>query len=54
MIPENLHNKIIEGIFLSSKCYSYICENDILENENKIKITFYTQKVFQIVIQNNL
>ena len=27
MTPENLHNKIIEGIFISSKCYSYICEN---------------------------
>ena len=37
MTPENIHNKIIEGIFLSSKCYSYICENDILENENKMK-----------------
>ena len=37
MTPEKIHNKIIEGIFLSSKCYSYICENDILENENKMK-----------------
>ena len=35
--PENLHNKIVECIFLSSKSYPYICENDILENENKMK-----------------
>ena len=35
--PENLHNKIIESIFLSSKSYSNMCENDILENENKMK-----------------
>ena len=35
--PENLHNKIVGSIFLSSKSYSYICENDILENENKMK-----------------
>ena len=37
MTPENLHNKIIEGIFLSSKCYSYICKSGIAVNENKIK-----------------
>ena len=35
--PENLHKKIVESIFLSSKSYSYICENYILENENKMK-----------------
>ena len=34
---ENLHNKIVESIFLSSKSCSYICKNDIHENENKIK-----------------
>ena len=34
---EHLYNKIKEGIFLSSKCYSYICENDIPGNENKLK-----------------
>ena len=27
--PEYLNNPIQEGIFLSSKCYSYICKNDI-------------------------
>ena len=35
--PENLFNKIKEGIFLSSKSYSYICENDIPDNNNKVK-----------------
>ena len=35
--PENLFNEIKEAIFLSSKCYSYICKNDILKNENKMK-----------------
>ena len=34
---EHFHNKIKESIFLSSKCYSYICEKDILGNENKLK-----------------
>ena len=37
MTPENLFNEIKEGIFLSSKCYSYICKNDILDNDNKMK-----------------
>ena len=37
MTPENLFNEIKEGVFLSSKCYSYICKNDIPDNENKIK-----------------
>ena len=37
MSPENLFNKIKEGVFLSSKSYSYICDNDILNNNNKIK-----------------
>ena len=35
--PEYLYNSIQEGIFLSSKSYSYICKNDIPENEHKIK-----------------
>ena len=37
MTPENLFNEIKEGVFLSSKCYSYICKNDISKNENKMK-----------------
>ena len=35
--PEYLDNPIQEGIFLSSKCYSYICKNNIPENEHKMK-----------------
>ena len=27
--PEYLYNPIQEGVFLSSKSYSYICKNDI-------------------------
>ena len=35
--PENLFNEIKKGIFLSSKCYSYIFKNDIPDNDNKMK-----------------
>ena len=34
---EHLYNKIKEGVFLSSKCYSYICKSHIPGNENKLK-----------------
>ena len=34
---EILDNPIQEAIFLSSKCYSYICKSDIPGNENKMK-----------------
>ena len=34
---DHLHNKIKEGIFLSSKCYSYVCKGNISGNENKMK-----------------
>ena len=37
MSPENLFNEIKEGVFLSSKSYSYICKNDVPNNKNKIK-----------------
>ena len=37
MSPENLFNEITEGVFLSSKSYSYICKNDIPDNNNKIE-----------------
>ena len=37
MSVDNKFNKIKEVIFLSSKCYSYICENDISKNVNKLK-----------------
>ena len=35
--PEYLNNPIQEGVFLSSKSYSYICKNDIPKNEHKMK-----------------
>ena len=35
--PESLNNPIQEGVFLSSKSYSYICKNDIQKNEHKLK-----------------
>ena len=34
MKPECIDNPIKEIISLSSKCYSYICKNDIKDNEN--------------------
>ena len=34
---EILNNPIQEAIFLSSKCYSYLCKSDIPGNENKMK-----------------
>ena len=37
MEPEQLNNPIKEFISLSSKCYSYICKNDIENNKNKLK-----------------
>ena len=35
--PECIDNLIKEFISLSSKCYSYICKNDIENNKNKLK-----------------
>ena len=37
MEAEQLDNPIKEFISLSSKCYSYICKNDIENNKNKLK-----------------
>ena len=37
MEPECINNAIKEFISLSSKCYSYICKNDIENNKNKLK-----------------
>ena len=37
MEPERLDNPIKEFIALSSKCYSYICKEDIENNKNKLK-----------------
>ena len=35
--PESLNNPIQEGVFLSSKSYSYICKNYIPKNKHKMK-----------------
>ena len=35
--PESLNNPIQEGVFLSSKSFSYICKNYIPKNEHKLK-----------------
>ena len=37
MEAEFIDNPIKEFISLSSKCYSYICKNDIKNNKNKLK-----------------
>ena len=37
MEDEHLDNPIKEIITLSSKCYSYICKEDIKDNKNKLK-----------------
>ena len=37
MEAECINNPIKEFIGLSSKCYSYICKNDIEDNKNKLK-----------------
>ena len=37
MSVDNLFNKIKEAVFLSSKSYSYICKNNIPDNNNKMK-----------------
>ena len=37
MEPEYLNKPIQEGVFLSSKSYSYICKNDIENNKHKMK-----------------
>ena len=37
MEPECIDNPIKEFISLSSKCYSYICKNDIENNKNKLE-----------------
>ena len=37
MEPECVDNPIKEFISLSSKCYSYLCKNNIKDNKNKLK-----------------
>ena len=35
--PEQLNNPIKQGVFLSSKSYSYLCKNNIENNKNKLR-----------------
>ena len=46
MEPEKLDNPIKELITLSSKCYSYICKEDIENNKNKLKNNIVHSKGF--------
>ena len=52
--PEHIDNPIKEFISISSKSYSYICKNDIENNENKLKIVLFTLKELQIHIKINI
>ena len=54
MEPEYTNNPIKEFIALSSKCYFYICKNDITDNKNKLKIMLFILKEFQIHIKINI
>ena len=54
MEPECINNPIKEFISLSSKCYSYICKNDIENNKNKLKTLLFIVKEFQILIKINI
>ena len=47
MEPEYLYNPIQEAVFLTSKCYSYICKNDIEKNEHKLKSNVLHKKGIQ-------
>ena len=66
--PGSLNNPIQEGVFLSSKSYSYICKNDIPNNKHKMKnnilhtkgiMNYYSQQYIdhnffkQILLNNN-
>ena len=44
MEAECIDKPIKEFISLSSKCYSYICKNDIENNKNKLKINIVHSK----------
>ena len=44
MEAEQSNNPIKEIITLSSKCYSYLCKNDIEKNKNKLKNNIFHGK----------
>ena len=52
--PECTYNPIKEFISLSSRCYSYICKNDIENNKNKLENNLFIAKVFLILIKINI
>ena len=54
MEPECIDNPIKEFIGLSSKCYSYICKNNIKNNKINLKIILFILKVFPIHIKINI
>ena len=45
MEPECIDNPIKEFISLSSKCYSYICKNDIKDNKDKLKNNIHSKGI---------
>ena len=49
-----IDNPIKEFIALSSKCYSFICKNDIKNNKNNLKIILFILKVLLILIKINI
>ena len=51
--PECIDNSIKEFISLSSKCYSYICKNDIENNKNKLKNNIVHSKGIANSYKNN-
>ena len=44
MEAECIDNPVKEFIALSSKCYSYLCKNDIKDNKNKLKYNIVHSK----------
>ena len=47
--PESLKNPIQESVFLSSKSYSYICKNDIVNNKHKMKNNTLHKRHFKLL-----
>ena len=54
MEVENLDNPIKEFIALSSKCYSFICKKEFINNKNKLKIILFMLKDLLILIKINI
>ena len=52
MEPQCVDNPIKKFISISSKCYSYLCKNDIEDNENKLKDNIVHTKVISNSYKN--